>query len=235
VIRIRYSDLPAGLHVRVEARGRHTIVYLLPGLTPAQRRAALLRARLTAGLGYGPALNSAGVGLAVARDRLGVTLRNGASAFRAHPLLLVPPLIIVCSAMLVYIMTAAATLTIRSPQADGPGPGSGPPVTARSRSAPPRPGASRDRGPASGTAAPGGTPQAGHPARRPSSSPRPSRHPAPTRTAGPRPTPDPAPTPDPTPRPDPTPTPTPSPSASPWPTPTWPCLTTGPFGVCVKV
>ena len=39
MVKIRYSELPAGLHVRAEARGRDTVIYLLPGLTPAQRRA----------------------------------------------------------------------------------------------------------------------------------------------------------------------------------------------------
>jgi hypothetical protein len=32
LIKIRYADLPAGLHVRAECSGRSTIIYLLPGL-----------------------------------------------------------------------------------------------------------------------------------------------------------------------------------------------------------
>jgi hypothetical protein len=28
---LRYPDLPVGLHVRVEAQGRHSVVCLLPG------------------------------------------------------------------------------------------------------------------------------------------------------------------------------------------------------------
>jgi hypothetical protein len=37
VIKIRYADLPGGLHVRAETRGKDTIVCLLPGLTLEQR------------------------------------------------------------------------------------------------------------------------------------------------------------------------------------------------------
>jgi hypothetical protein len=69
LIKIRYADLPAGLHARTEAQGRSTIIYLLPGLTAIERRAALVRACQSANLGYGPRLSSAGVAFAVARDR----------------------------------------------------------------------------------------------------------------------------------------------------------------------
>ena len=61
MIKIRYADLPGGLHVRVEARGKDTIIYLLPGLTVAQRRAALRRARSSARMGHGPRLPAPGV------------------------------------------------------------------------------------------------------------------------------------------------------------------------------
>ena len=43
MIKIRYADLPAGLHIRAVARGKDTVIYLLPGLTAAQRQAALRR------------------------------------------------------------------------------------------------------------------------------------------------------------------------------------------------
>src|SRR5580704_8387422 len=102
LIKIRYADLPAGLHVRAAADGRHTIVYLLPGLTRAERRAALLRIRRSAELGHGPRLP--------ARDRAAATARNGAAAFRAHPLLLLPPVLIVASATLVYVMLSAVSI-----------------------------------------------------------------------------------------------------------------------------
>ena len=121
MIKIRYSELPAGLHVRVEAHGRNTIIYLLHGLTLAQRRAALLRARRSASMGYGPPLPVLGVAEAVARDRIKSTLRNGTAAFRAHPILLLP-MVVVLSATMIYIVTSAVTITIHSPPS-GSGPG----------------------------------------------------------------------------------------------------------------
>src|SRR5580704_13913872 len=122
LIKIRYADLPAGLHVRAEARGRSTIIYLLPGLTAAERRAALLRIRRSASLGHGPRLSVPGFAAAVTLDRVGATLRNGAAAFRSHPLLLLPPVIVAMTATLVYIMLANVTISIRPPQAGGPYP-----------------------------------------------------------------------------------------------------------------
>jgi hypothetical protein len=113
LIKIRYADLPPGLHVRAAANGRHTIIYLRPGLTHAERRAALLRARRSASMGQGPSLPPGRVAAAVARDRITATTRNGAAAFRAHPLLLLPPVLIVASATLAFVMLSAVSITFR--------------------------------------------------------------------------------------------------------------------------
>jgi hypothetical protein len=85
VIRIRYANLPEGLHAQARADGRRTTIYLRRGLTPEQRRRSLRRARQSARMGYGPRLNAAGVALAVARDTTRGTLRNLAAAARMHP------------------------------------------------------------------------------------------------------------------------------------------------------
>jgi len=90
LIRSRYSDLPPGLHARAKARGRTTIIYLLPGLSRAERRSALLRVRRNASMGNGPPLPAASVAAAVLADRAKATARNGIAALRAHPLLLLP-------------------------------------------------------------------------------------------------------------------------------------------------
>jgi hypothetical protein len=231
LIKIRYAELPAGLHVRTEARGRSTIIYLLPGLSPAERRAALLRARRGADLGYGPRLPASGVAGAVMRDRIRHTLRNGALAFRAHPLLLVPPLIIVASATLVYIMMSAVTFTIRSPQTGGPYPQPGTAIGGRPGVRPSVPGLPGGRagaltgpsGPAGGHTGRGGGHRR-HPSPPPGSSPSPTpsgslpASPTPLPTSGPPGT-------SPTPPPTPTPTPTPSPT----------CLDIGPLGICLKI
>jgi hypothetical protein len=124
VIKIRYADLPAGLHIRAVARGNDTIIYLLPGLTTAQRQAALRRARSSARMGHGPGLPVAGVLSAVMVDRVRTTVRNGAAAMRGHPAILVPPLVIVMSAAVAYVLLVSVSIRIHDPQASGPaGPG----------------------------------------------------------------------------------------------------------------
>jgi hypothetical protein len=85
VIKIRYADLPEGLHARAEAEGRAAVIYLVRGLSPAQRRAALRRVRRTARLGNGPRLPVSGVALAVAMDTAKSTTRSGIAAVRFHP------------------------------------------------------------------------------------------------------------------------------------------------------
>lgn len=124
MIKIRYADLPAGLHIRAVARGKDTIIFLLPGLTAAQRQAALRRARSSARMGQGPRLPVAAVLGAVMVDRMRTTVRNGAAAMRGHPAILVPPLVIVMSAAVAYILLVSVNIRIHDPQASGPaGPG----------------------------------------------------------------------------------------------------------------
>jgi hypothetical protein len=229
VIKIRYAELPAGLHVRTEAHGRSTVIYLLPGLSPAARRAALLRARRGADLGYGPPLRASSVAAAVVRYRIRHTLRNGALAFRAHPLLLVPPLIIVASAALVYIMMSAVTFTIRSPQASDPYPQPGPALAAPPGTSTTAAGPPGHR--AGGPAGPGGAPGRGRHGRHPRPSPPPgsSPSPAPSGSAPVSPTAPPTTGPPGTP---PAPPPTGSPTPAPSPSPS--CLDIGPLGICLK-
>lgn len=246
LIKIRYSDLPAGLHVSVAAHDHSTIIYLRPGLTLAQRRAALLRARRTASMGYGPSLPAWGVTIAVVLDRIKLTSRNGAVAFWSHPLLLLPA-VAVMIASAVLVMTAAVTFTIRHPQGgqvgtpfglDQPDLGQPAPTSDQGN------GSGSGYGPAGSTA-----PAAQHstsprpsgstsPSPSPSRSPRPgpsgspSRSPSPSPTTSPSPTPSASPTP-PTPTPSGQPTGWPTPSPSPAPTPS--CLYVGPLGICLHL
>lgn len=85
MITIRYADLPEGLHAQAERRGRRTVIYLRPGLTPEQRRRGLRRARQSARMGYGPRLPAAGVAQAVVLDAVRETLGNVAAVLRRHP------------------------------------------------------------------------------------------------------------------------------------------------------
>jgi hypothetical protein len=237
VVKIRYGDLPGGLHVRAVARGKHTVIYLLPGLTLDQRRAALRRVRSTARMGQGPQISAGGLTCAVIADRILTTARNVVGAMRLHPAMFVPLIVILLSAAVAFFLLSSVSIRIRSPQASAPETLLGPPIAA---AAAPRNGGHVDPD------QPGG-PSAGH---SPTSTPtrpggRPS--PSPSRSASPSPSPDPVPTgsvqpPGPGPGPSPSPDPSPAPSPSPWPTPspTRPggsglCVEVGPLGVCLSM
>ena len=110
MIKIRYSDLPGGLHVRVGVHGRNTILYLLPGLTAAQRKAAIRRARSAARVGHGPGLPAPGVARALAADRIRTTVRNGFAAIRMHPAIFLPPLIIIVAVAAAYLLLVSVSV-----------------------------------------------------------------------------------------------------------------------------
>lgn len=249
MIKIRYLDLPTGLHIRAEARGTDTIVYLLPGLTTAQRRAALHRARSSARLGHGPHLPATGLACAVAADRVRTTVRNGAAAMRVHPGLVIPPVIIMVSAVLAYLLLASVTMSVTYRP---PGAGSGPQPNPVSQGIL-LPGSSHDRAGLPGRTARGhgrGS-HPGRPGRPPGSPPPPSRSPGPSPSGHASPSPSPV---QPSPSAGPPPAPSPSRSASPSPSPGGTgsggggsgsggggsgrgggCVNIGPLGICIHL
>jgi hypothetical protein len=81
VIKIRYSDLPGDLHARVEVDGRRPVIYLQPGLSRAQRRAALRGLPCETD----PRLSASRVARAAALDTVKSTARNGTVAIRGYP------------------------------------------------------------------------------------------------------------------------------------------------------
>jgi hypothetical protein len=111
MVKIRYAELPAGLHVVTEDRAGCTIVYLLPGLTPSQRRAALTFARQSARIGHGPSLPVVDMALALAADRARTSGRTVAAALRRHPVLLLP-LVVVVSGVIVITMLCFVTVSM---------------------------------------------------------------------------------------------------------------------------
>lgn len=244
MIRVRYADLPAGLHIRAVTRGSDTIIYLLPGLTPAQRQAALRRARSSGRMGQGPRLPAAGVAAAMMVHRMRTTVRNGAAAMRGHPAIFVPPMVIVVSSAVAYVLLTSVSISVREPQASGQG-GPGAPI-AGAAAAPPGIRAD-DPGSQPGSAWPGSSGQADKPAPRRSG----RGHGAAGTSPSPSPTPSPAgssPAPSPVPAPSPTSAASP-PSAAPTPSPGGPnstgsgsgssndgglCLDIGPLGVCLS-
>src|SRR5215472_12628646 len=106
MVKIRYSELPAGLHVAAAADREGTVVYLQPGLTSAQRRAALTRVRSSARIGQGPTLPAPAMARAIAADRVRTNASIGAAAARRHPMLFLPPaLVLLVSAVAILIMS----------------------------------------------------------------------------------------------------------------------------------
>jgi hypothetical protein len=111
MVKIRYAELPAGLHIATEERDGCTIVYLLPGLTPAQRRAALTFARRSARIGHGPRLPAVDMAFALAADRARTTGGTVMAALRRHPVLLLP-LVLVVSGLIVVVMLSCVTVSV---------------------------------------------------------------------------------------------------------------------------
>jgi hypothetical protein len=114
MVKIRYAELPAGLHVVTEERDGCTFVFLQPGLTPQQRRAALAFARLSARLGHGASLPTVDLAFALAADRARTTGRNLVAALRRHPMLLLP-LVAVVSGLIVVSMLSLVTVSADPP------------------------------------------------------------------------------------------------------------------------
>jgi hypothetical protein len=223
MVKIRYADLPGGLHARAEARGRHAIVYLRPGLSPAQRREGLRRARQSARMGYGPSLPAADVQVALAVDRARITVRNAMAAVCQHPASSVLLTGLLLAAVVCYMTFVSVSISFIHPplfQAQVPRPGlmKGALPTAGTDPAGSQPGAG-----APGPIAPSpGSRHHSGPGAGPGASSRPS-----PRQSGP--------SPQPTAVPSPTATPAGLPSPAPAPTPTGVCLDVGPLGVCLSL
>lgn len=120
MIKIRYADLPEGLHVRIEARGQRAVIYLRPGLSGAQRREALRKVRRTARLAAGPRLSGSGITLAAAMDTAKSTARNGTAAVRCHPAGSLFLTALLASAVVCYMLFVSVSIQlIPAPPAAG--------------------------------------------------------------------------------------------------------------------
>jgi hypothetical protein len=109
VVKIRYTELQSGLHVDARSKGGDTVVYLVPGLTAAERRVALTRVRSFSRLGQGPRLSSTSLAVAVGVDRIRTTISNGAAAVRSHPVLLLPSVLVMSGTAFALVSLAAVT------------------------------------------------------------------------------------------------------------------------------
>jgi hypothetical protein len=113
MISIRYrNELSPGLHAAAEQHGRTTTVYLLSGLTVAQRRAALRRLRISARRGYGPRLPARPLALALAVDRIRTTLGRVGAVFRSHPAGSTVPVMFVSAGAIAFLALSAVSIQV---------------------------------------------------------------------------------------------------------------------------
>jgi hypothetical protein len=118
VIRIRYRDpqeLSPGLHAAAERQGRTTTVYLLPGLTAEQRRAALRRLRISARRGYAPRLPAPQLALALLADRVRTTAGQAGAVFRSHPAGSTVPVMVVSAGAIAFLALSAVSIRVIHP------------------------------------------------------------------------------------------------------------------------
>jgi hypothetical protein len=106
VIRIRYLDLPAGLHGKAVAAGRSTFVYLRPGLTGRQRSAALRRLRQEARVGRGPRLPWGQLAAAMTADWAWTSSARALAVVRLHPAAALVPSVLLGATAGLLLMVA---------------------------------------------------------------------------------------------------------------------------------
>jgi hypothetical protein len=115
VIKIRYTELRAGLHASATKEGRHTVVQLLPGLTPAERASAIGRLRASAKVGHGPKLPAIPLAVALIADRIKQTTRNAVAATRLHPTGLAIPAVVLTSGAILYALLVTVSVNLGLP------------------------------------------------------------------------------------------------------------------------
>lgn len=129
MIRVRYIDqLSAGLNGTAKRSGRSTTVYLLPGLTGRQRKAAIRRMRQEASRGCGPALPGADLTVALAADRCRVGFRNTTAVIRQHPAASLLPTALAALLMALFVLASVSARMTSAPSSVPPVliPGGGP-------------------------------------------------------------------------------------------------------------
>ena len=115
MIKIRYRDadeLSPGLHAAAVRQGRNTIVFLLPGLNAAERRAALRRLRLSARMGYCPPLPPAQLALALVADRIRTTVGQLGTLVRSHPAGSTVPVMVISAGAIAFLALSAVSIQV---------------------------------------------------------------------------------------------------------------------------
>jgi hypothetical protein len=125
MIKIRYRDpneLSPGLHAAAERHGRSTTVYLLPGLSSAQRHAALRRLKISARRGYDPRLPAPQLAVALVADRIRTTVGRAGHVFRSHPAGSTVPVMVVSAGAIAFLALSAVSIRVTHTTPRVPGP-----------------------------------------------------------------------------------------------------------------
>lgn len=159
MIRIRYtSELRPGLNGQAERLGRTTVVYLLPGLSPAQRAAALRRLRQHGRMGISPRLPLSRLLPALLADRIKMAFGQAGAIVRTHPAGSTLPVMVVSAAVAGFLLLSAVSIRIVHTPLAGGAPGARGPVPAASPGYGSRPAAGPGNSAGPGSAArPGGS------------------------------------------------------------------------------
>lgn len=115
MIKICYRDsneLSPGLHAAAERHGRSTTVYLLSGLTTAERRAALRRLRLSARMGHCPRLPAEQLALALLADRIRITIGQAGAVFRLHPAGSTVPVMVISGGAIAFLVLSTVSIRV---------------------------------------------------------------------------------------------------------------------------
>ena len=115
MIKVRYCDLPGGMHASAKREGRRTILYLRPGLSPAERRSVIDRLRGSARVGHGPRLPAIPLALALTANRSRLNLRNAAAAVRLHPTGFAIPVVLIAVGAILYGLLVTVTMHFGRP------------------------------------------------------------------------------------------------------------------------
>ena len=113
MIRICNEDFSAGthdgtgLHGRTERGARGVTIYLLPGLTAGERRAALRRLRQEASRGLGPPLPRSHLAVALGLDRVRTAARIAKAIVRLHPAVTLLPGALVVALLALFVAASA--------------------------------------------------------------------------------------------------------------------------------
>ena len=165
MIKIRYrgsNELSPGLHATAERRGRRTTVYLLDGMTVAERRSALRRLRLTARMGHCPRLPAGQLAFALLTDRIRTGFGRTGRVLRLHPAGSTVPIMVLSGGAIAFLLFSTVSIHVLRPPRTGQSALGASPVVSASAIAigtgsqnQAGPGGNRDPGDPGGSADPG--------------------------------------------------------------------------------